>query len=326
MKAIIPAAGVGTRLRPHTHTIPKPLVYVAGKPIIGHILDNLKVNGIDSIGLIIGDMGEKIIEYIVKNYNFKLDYIYQKERKGLGHAIYLYLNEKGFSDEPVFISLGDTIVDADITGMLNSEYTCIATHRVDDPHRFGIVEIEDGFIKKLIEKPERPISNLAIVGLYFIKNIRSLFECLDYIVRNDIRTKDEYQLTDALQLMLDNGVKMSIHTIDKWLDCGTAESLLETNKYLLDKIHNEIMIPGSIIIPPVIISSTAVIESSIIGPYVSIANYAEIRRSIVENSIINENAVIKNALIRESLIGESAFYDGQFNKLNIGDFSQIILG
>ena len=331
MKAIIPAAGGGTRLLPHTYTIPKPLVHVAGKPMLGHILDDLEKAGIDSIGLVVGDRGERVTEYVKSSYKFKLDYVYQKERKGLGHAIYLYLSEKGFDDDPVLIVLSDTIFEADLTEILGSQYSSIAVHEVRDPRRFGIVELEGGFIKRLIEKPDVPTSNLAVVGIYLVNNVKLLFDCLQQIIDKDIRTRGEYQLTDALQLMLDSGEKITAFSVAGWHDCGTPETLLRTNRYLLKKASKGAVpayagIPGSIIISPVSISETAVIENSIIGPYVSIASGAKIARSIVEDTIVNENAIIQNALIKESLIGDNAIFDGQFSRLNVGDSSQIMFG
>lgn len=323
MKAIIPAAGSGTRLLPHTYTIPKPLVHVAGKPILGHILDHLENIGIDAVGLIVGEKGEKITDYIKAKYNFKLDYVYQKERRGLGHAIYLYLEEKGYDNEPVLIVLSDTIFDADLTNMICSQQSCIAVHKVENPQRFGIVELDGQFVRKLIEKPLAPTSNLAIVGVYYIKDAKLLFESLQKLIEEDIKTKGEYQLTDALQIMLDKGERIRTFTIDGWHDCGTPETLLQTNKYLLGKTVKIPKSSNNIMIPPVYIADSAMIENSIIGPYVSIAEGAKISKSIIEDSIINENATIRNALIRESLIGDNAILDGQFSRLNIGDSSQI---
>ena len=323
MKAIIPAAGSGTRLLPHTYTIPKPLVYVAGKPILGHILDHLETAGIDSVGLIVGDKGEKITNYIKAKHSFNLDFVYQRERQGLGHAIYLYLKEKNYDNEPILIVLSDTIFDADLTKMICSQHSCIAVHKVDNPQRFGVVELNGQFIKKLIEKPVAPTSNLAIVGVYFIRDVKLLFESLQKLIKEDIRTRGEYQLTDALQIMLDMGEQIKTFTIDGWHDCGTPETLLQTNKYLLGKIVKIPKSSNSIIVPPVYIADSAVIENSIIGPYVSVAEGAKISKSIVEDSIINENAIIRNALIKDSLIGDNAVLDGQFSKLNIGDSSQV---
>jgi glucose-1-phosphate thymidylyltransferase len=327
MKAIIPAAGSGTRLRPHTHTMPKALIYVAGKPILGYILDALKETRIiDRLGLIVGDKGEDITNYVESNYDFKLDQVSQEKREGLGHAIHLYLSKRGFTDEPLLIVLSDTVFEADLadlTDMLNSQYSCIGVKEVDNPRRFGVVELEGEFIKRLVEKPSVPVSNLAIVGIYLIKNVPLLFHCLLELIGKRKKSKGEYQLTDALQLMLKNGEKMTTFTIDKWYDCGTPKTLLQTNRHLLEKQGGEPEIPGSTIIPPVFIAESSKIENCIIGPNVSIAGRSRVAKSIIEDSIINERAVIRNALVRGSLIGRNATFGGRFRKLNIGDSSEI---
>lgn len=328
MKAIIPAAGSGTRLFPITYTIPKPMVYLAGKPILGHILDNLKNSDfIDSIGFIVGDKSEIITKYVGKNYpKFRIDHVYQEERKGLGHAIYLYLKEKSFSNDPVLIVLSDTIFEADINEILDSEYSSIGVHEVGNPKDFGVVEVGTRFIKGLEEKSPQPKSKLAIVGVYLIKNVKLLFECLQELISKNITIRNEYQLTSALQLMLNEGEKMTTFRIEGWHDCGSKENLLKTNQHLLGKLQKAHNIPGSIIIPPVYIEDSVKIEKSIIGPYVSIADESEVTESIIRDAIVNEKARITNALIMESLIGERAVFNGQFSKLFVGEDSQINFG
>jgi glucose-1-phosphate thymidylyltransferase len=323
VKAIIPAAGSGTRLRPQTHTLPKPLIHVAGKSILGYILDDLENVGIDKVGLILGEKGERIADYVNSNYDFSVDQVYQEERKGLGHAIYLYLSKNGFDDEPMIIVLSDTILEADLGFMLRSEYSCIAVQKVDDPRRFGVVELDGRFIKRLIEKPTVITSDLAIVGVYLIRNVPLLFDCLQRLINMDIKSKGEYQLTDALQLMLEYGEKMNIFCVSGWHDCGTPENLLKTNRHLLSNNHIDVQIPGSIIIPPVFIANSCNVENSIIGPHVSTADGSRVVRSIVQDSIVNKNASIHNALITGSIIGENANFNGQFSRLNIGDSSDI---
>jgi glucose-1-phosphate thymidylyltransferase len=321
MKAIIPVAGAGTRLKPHTHTVPKALIYVAGKPILGHILDELESLGVTEIIFIIGYLGEMITEYVDTNYRFKSYYVRQDELNGLGQAINLARDY--VQDEPILIILGDTIFKADLQSVLNGDNSAIGVKNVRDPKRFGIVEMKNGYIARLVEKPDEPKSDLAIVGIYFIRNSVLLFKCLEEIIAKDIRTKGEFQLTDALQMMIDRKEKMRTFLIDGWYDCGKPETLLETNRYLLERIHHEITVDGSIIIPPVFIADSVSIENSIIGPFVSIADNSFISNSVIKNSIVNKNSVVKNILLIESLIGDKASVNGKFNKLNVGDSSEI---
>lgn len=324
MKAVIPVAGVGTRMRPHTYSLPKVLLNVAGKPILGHIIDALRDFGIDDIVIITGYKGELVEEYVLKNYpDIKFEFCKQEEMLGLGHAI-LQAKET-FADEPILIILGDTIFDIDLKTTLNCEHNVLAVKAVDDPSRFGVVLVnQKGVIQKLVEKPKEMISNLAIVGIYSIKNSKLLTECLEYLVENEIKTRGEYQLTDALQLMINKGEIFEICYVDGWFDCGKPETLLSTNEYLLEKNHVPIVLEDSIIIPPVFISDSAVIENSIIGPYATISDGAIIKNSIIRNSIISFNAVVKNSLLKKSIIGADAEVKGTFSKLNVGDSSQII--
>ena len=323
MKAIIPAAGVGTRLRPHTHTMPKALVQVAGKPILGYILDELSVLDVEELIIIVGYMGDKIKNYVDTHYNFKTIYVVQKQRLGLGHAINLARDY--VEGQPVLITLDDTIFDMDLVTIVQDDYSYIGAKEVDDPRRFGIIELENGFIKRLIEKPENPPTNTAIVGVYYIQNSSLLFDCLQKLIDEDIRTKNEYQLTDGLQLMLERGEKLKVASVSGWHDCGKPETLLATNRYLLQKHSTNYSLPNSIIIPPVFIADTAEIENSLIGPFVSIASCSKVNQSIIKDSIINENAKVENVLLTQSLIGENALVTGQYSRLNVGDSSQIEL-
>jgi glucose-1-phosphate thymidylyltransferase len=321
MRAIIPVAGVGTRLRPHTYTLPKVLINVAGKPIIGHILDKIIADGIDEATIVVGYLGDKVEEYVRRNYRIKFDFVYQEERKGLGHSI--YLAQKTSDRRPVLIILGDTIFDVDLTPVLNSEYTSIGAKIVDDARRFGVVEVESGFVTKLVEKPETPTTNLAVVGLYYVKHPQLLKECLEEIIRKDIRTKGEYQLTDGLQLMLERGEKMTTFRVDGWYDCGKPETLLSTNQHLLDKKSTERKINGVVVIPPVYVSTNCEIARSIIGPYTTIADGAIIEDSLIRNSIIGEESRVQGALLENSIICNNAVVRGTFKRVNAGDSSEI---
>lgn len=322
MRAIIPVAGTGTRLRPHTYTVPKVLLNVAGKPIIGHILDSILTAGIDEATIIIGYLGELIHEYVRTHYSsLKVEYIEQEERLGLGHAI--YIARQTLNSEPALIILGDTIFDVDLKAMITSEYSEIGVKPVDNPRRFGIVEIENGFITRMIEKPENPTSNLAIVGLYYIRNTPLLVECLENLIQSDIRTKGEYQLTDALQMMVSRGERMRAFTIDGWYDCGKPETLLATNHFLLTRLHNGQNREGSIIVQPAYVAHSATVENSILGPNVTIADQATIRNSIIKNTIVGQGAIVENALIEDSIIGRNARVHGVYKRVNIGDSSEL---
>ena len=321
MRAIIPVAGVGSRLRPQTYSIPKVLLNVAGKPIIGHILDKIIEAGFDEATIIVGYLGEMVKEYALKNYKIKFDFVEQEELLGLGHAI--YLSRHTFSSDPILIILGDTIFDVNLTSMIENQQTQIGVKYVDDPRRFGVAETTDGYISHLVEKPEEPKSNLAVVGLYYIKQPDLLVECLQDMIKNNTRTKNEFQLTDALQMMIERGEKMKTFLVEGWFDCGKPETLLSTNQHLLG--YQPIPSPrkGVVIQPPVFISEKAMVSNAIIGPNATIADNAVIENSIIRNSIISEGATVVNSLLEESLIGANAVVRGQYKRINIGDSSEL---
>ena len=324
MKAILPVAGVGSRLRPHTHTVPKALVHVAGKPILGHILDSLQPAGIDEVVLVVGYLGEQVVDYVKNTYDLRVQVVEQEERLGLGHAIFL-TRECVQEGEPVLIVLGDTIVQADLASVLQRGVTAIGVREVDNPSNFGVVQLEGGRIQKLMEKPQEPPTNLAVVGVYYIQNSSLLFHSLEEIIAQDIRTGGELQLTDGLQKMIDAGEPMEVFNVDDWLDCGNPETLLATNRYLLAANGYTPFQRRSdvIVIPPVYIDSGADLENCIVGPYVSIANGAQISNALIRDSIINEGAYVSDLLLEKSLVGHRAVVQGRFSRLNIGDSSEI---
>jgi glucose-1-phosphate thymidylyltransferase len=325
MKAIIPVAGEGTRLRPHTHTTPKVLVHVAGKPILGHILEKLTAVGVDEVVLVVGYRGQQVTDYVTEEYNLKVHVVRQEKLLGLGHAI--YLAREYLSGGPALIVLGDTIFECSFEGVLDSGNCSIGVKEVEDPRRFGVVVLENGWITDLVEKPDPPPSNLAIVGLYYIQDTLILRHALEkLILEQDRRTKGEYQLTDALQIMLGQGLKMTTFPVDGWYDCGKPETLLETNRALLKKKQRPVKAEGSIIREPVHIADGVTLVDSIIGPYVSIAEGSHIEQSIIEDSIINRNSVVRRAALKGSLLGDSSLVEGTFQSLNIGDSAQIWFG
>ncbi len=322
MRAVIPVAGIGSRLRPHTYTLPKVLINVAGKPIIGHILDSLVRAGFSDVTVIVGYMGEMIQEYVSRHYK-KMDvtYVEQEERLGLGHAIYSARHT--FGVEPILILLGDTIFELNFRALTRSKYTTLGVRRVEDPGRFGVVETKKGFALKLVEKPRRPKGNLALIGLYYIVNTPLLLECLEYKIRKNLRTRGEYQLTDGLQLMIDRGERMKVFEIDGWHDCGKPETLLETNRHLLKRTATKRGVDGVVVLHPVFISRKAQVTSSVIGPYSTIAEGAIVEDSIIRNSIVSEGAHIQKSLLDGSIIGNNASVFGNFKRVNVGDSSEI---
>jgi glucose-1-phosphate thymidylyltransferase len=321
MKAVVPVAGIGTRLRPHTHTAPKALLHVAGKPILGHILDGLIAYGIDEVVFVVGFLGEKIVEYVRANYKIRSSFITQKELNGLGWAI--YLTREHIQDDPILIILGDTIFETDLNVMTESDYDVIGTKIVDDPRRFGIAETDGKFVTGLIEKPQEPTSNQALMGIYYIKSTRLFSTCLEELIAKKITTGGEYQLTDALSLMLKHGCKIVTHNVEGWYDCGKPETLLSTNKYLLSQIKSVDSREGNILIQPVYISPTARLENSVVGPNVSVGDDAHIVRSIIKDSIISESAEVVDCLLESSLVGNNSSISGQFKRVNLGDSSEI---
>lgn len=325
MHAIIPVAGVGSRLRPHTYTLPKVLLNVAGKPILGHILDKLLAEGITSASIIVGYMGQKVEEYVRAHYSFDVRFIQQNDRQGLGHAIYL-AKDALESDQPALIILGDTIFDVDLRPVLSGGYSSLGVKTVEDPRRFGVVETHGTFATQLVEKPENPASNLVIVGLYFIYNPRLLARCLHDLVDAGTRTRGEYQLTDALQMMIDRGEKFTTFNVDGWYDCGKPETLLETNRHMLGQRPLERNISGVIINSPVYIAPTARISNSIIGPYATIADGASVSNSMVTDSIVGDSAVVEQTMLSGSIIGDEAIVRGSYRRINAGPSSELDLG
>lgn len=323
MHAIIPVAGMGTRLRPHTYTLPKVLVNVAGKPILGHILDALMKQGVTGATIITGYKGDLVEEYVRSNYTLPCTFVEQSELLGLGHAI--WIARETITEEPVLIILGDTVFDVDLSVLNAASLSSLGVKHVDDPRRFGVVISEGPFVTRLVEKPETPVSHMALVGLYYIMNPMLLKECLQHLIDNDLRTKNEYQLTDALQLMVDRGERFTTFTVDGWHDCGKPETLLETNRFLLTKGSTREAPKGCVVVPPVHIDPTAIVEHSVIGPFASVSRGAVVRNSIIRDSIVSDGAIVSDVALEQSIIGENAEVYGQFVSINIGDASVVRL-
>ena len=328
MKAIIPVAGAGTRLRPHTYTQPKPLIPVAGKTIISFIIDELKAAGINDFVFVIGYLGEKVRLFIEKKYpEINKEFVQQNSREGSAHAIWIARKEIEDADEIVIV-FGDTIIDVDLKKFLSSPQSCIGVKRVDDPREFGVVELDsEGQIRRMVEKPNIPRSNLAIVGLYKINEVQKMIQVISDNIKTDKRTHGEFQLTDGLMRMVEEGVDFRTIAVDNWFDCGKKEILLETNAMLLDKegyaSSNLPLYDNSIIIHPVSIGQDCFISNSIIGPHVTIGSNTKINNSIIKESIIGSYASIDDIVLQQSLIGSDAGIKGSNKSLNIGDNNEI---
>ncbi len=330
MKAIIPVAGAGTKLRPHTYTQPKALIPLAGKTILSIIVDQLHEAGINEFVFIVGYLGEKIQDYVKANYpHLTCHFVYQNERYGTGHAIDLAKEIVG--DDQVLVVLGDTIAEYDVKAMIDSPYSMLLIKKVDDPRNFGVAEIDDeGFITRVVEKPAIPKSNMALVGIYKIIQTQSLFVCLKKIIdRADVRT-GELSLTDALECMIQSGATFKSLKVQSWFDCGKKETLLKSNATLLKKFGGKVVgmekFENTIIIPPVSIAEGCDIKNSVIGPNVSIGENTILNYTIVKESIIGSFSKLYDVVLDDSLIGSDTGIKGETRSLNIGDNTDIDLG
>lgn len=325
MKVIMPVAGKGTRLRPHTHSIPKALIRVAGKPIISYIIEQLLKLDISEFVFIIGHLGEQIRSYLEEEYpKVNMKFIRQKEYNGLGHAIY-QAKRAYKEDEDMLIVLGDIIFKTDLEAAMSKGHNMIGVMEVTDPSRFGIVTIDKkNIVTSMVEKPDDPPSNLAITGLYYFKSAYNLFDSVEYLIEEDIKTRGEYQLTDAMKNMMTAGDTFETFDVPEWYDCGAKESLLDTNEIMLRHRSNNNQIKGSVIIPPVFVGKNVLIVNSIIGPNVSISEGSEVRNSIIKESILGVNSTVKNTILEKSLIGDYAYLKQTAIEFNIGPDSEMI--
>jgi len=292
--AIIPVAGKGVRLLPYTAHCPKTMLYVAGKPIIAHILQQIEACGIKKVVFIVGYQKESLIDFIRTHYShLDVKFVEQTEQKGLGHAIYL---AKEVVQGPCFIVLGDTILDGDLRPFVELQKNAVGVKTVEDPRRFGVVELKDGKICGFEEKPEHPKSNLALIGAYSFLDSAQLFAALQRVIDSGKTVKNEIQLTDALSVLLEQGMEIMPVKMNNWFDCGTVEILLQTNRILLDRqtktpVENK---PNVRIIEPCYIAPNAVLENCILGPYVSVAEGAVIKNCTLSDAIIAQETCVEN--------------------------------
>lgn len=302
--AIIPAAGKGVRLMPYTEHLPKTMLPVAGRPILGHILEQILSCGIEKVVFIVGYQKDAIIDYVANQYpQLKAVFVEQHEAKGLGHAIYL---AKNYVQGPCFILLGDTIVEGELPPFVAGNINALGVKYVEDPRRFGVVELQDEKIVGLEEKPEHPKSNLAIIGAYSFKDSKQLFTALERLIHSGKTVKNEIQLTDALDVMLENGVALTPVFVDDWFDCGTVDMLLSTNRILLNRCKK---VPAKFtknnkIIPPCYIDENATVSDCAVGPFVSISAGAKLAACSVEDAIVFGNVVLEKRKIYHEMIDE----------------------
>lgn len=329
LKIIVPMAGFGKRMRPHTWSRPKPLLSVAGDTVLGHVLTTLKTapNAQDAeIVFIVGYLGDQVQAYMQANHpEIKAHYVQQEELLGQSHAIAM---ARQHMQGPTLIVFVDTLIDADFGFLADEEADAVIwVKEVEDPRRFGVVEVDDeGWVKGLIEKPDDVSNNLAIVGIYYFKRGEDLLASIDEQISQKKKTKNEYFLADAIDLMLKKGLTLKAVSVEVWLDAGVPETVLHTNRHLLDNGRDNsaeaAKRAGVEIKPPVFIHPSAKVEQSTIGPHVSIGRDCHVQGSHIKNSILEAGAQVSNSELRASLLGERSQVSGIRGSLNLGDDSQ----
>jgi glucose-1-phosphate thymidylyltransferase len=325
MKVIIPLAGFGTRLRPHTYSKPKPLINVAGKPVLGHLLDKLAGLKVEEYIFVVGYLGDQVEDYVNAEYHLPARFVEQKEMLGQAHAIWL---TRDYLDEgPVFILFVDTLFEADLSTLdAPGADAVIFVKEVEDPRPFGVVTLNgDSYISGFVEKPTTLDNRLAVIGLYYFKSGQRLIDAIQKLMDSKMMTKGEYFLADAMQLMVQEGMKFRIEPVSVWLDCGRPDTVLETNRYLLQNSRDNSAEFSNrrdiIIVPPVNIHPSAQISQSVIGPNVTVAANCIISNSFLRDTIVDEGAVCRDTLMEQSLIGRHARVEGRFRMVNVGDSS-----
>ncbi|MBW3660335.1 MAG: NTP transferase domain-containing protein [Gemmatimonadetes bacterium] len=328
MKIVIPAAGQGTRLQPHTFTRPKVMLPVAGRPIIGHILEDIAGLGADEIRLVVGYMGETVGDYARESFvGLPIRLVWQEEQLGLGHAVLQALDEG--DDEPVLVILGDTVFDVDYETVVESDVHVLGVRRVPDPERFGIVELDESGerVVRLVEKPANPPTDLALVGLYWVTAGETLRSAIAGLVDRDETTRGEYQLTDALQRMIEAGEPFAPFEIGDWFDCGKPETLLSTNRALLDRrapaIPDDLHGAAAVLVPPVWIGPDCTVDNAVLGPHVTLMKGSTVRNAVVRDAILAERVRVEDAVLERSILGPDVVVEGRSLSLDLGDGSEI---
>jgi glucose-1-phosphate thymidylyltransferase len=322
MHCIIPAAGKGTRMRPLTWSLPKPLIPVAGQPVLAHVIDSLLDADVDHITLITGYLGDTIVSWARTQYpDIRIDFAVQEETDGLASAV--LLAEPYVEDGPLMVVLGDTLFSADLSVLRGETRNMIVASPVEDPSRFGVVVMDGDRVAELVEKPSEPVSNLAIVGVYYFSNGRKIMQNCRYLKENQLRTRGEYQLTDAMQLMLKRGEPFGTLDIDGWFDCGKPETLLETNRILLEKngSSGSPVLENSVIVAPCFFGDDTVVKNSVVGPWFSGGAGVHIENSVISDAIAGSGSKFRHVVLMESIIGERSVVQGTPARLYAGDDS-----
>jgi glucose-1-phosphate thymidylyltransferase len=326
MKVIIPLAGKGTRLRPHTHITPKPMLKIAGKPVIDYVMEDLQALGnVDQVIYITGHLKDKVEEYARRKYSFPSVFVEQREQRGTADAVAL---ARPYIDEPVMIIFVDTIFDADLSVVKTSDADGIIwVKEVDDYQRFGVVVTDDrGHMTKIVEKPSTPISRRANIGLYYIKNWKLLLDGIEWVLKQP-PNKGEYYLTDAFQYMIDHGAKIKVEDVEGWYDAGKLDTLLETNRTILERRNAArrppSVPPGVTLVDPVYIEDKVTLKSSTIGPNVSVSTGSTIEDSQLRDTIVGAKSQVRRSVLANSLIGDEAVVEGVRGEMTISDHSEV---
>jgi len=331
LKVVIPMAGLGTRLRPHTWSKPKQLISVAGKAVLAHVLDMLNSlsdpQNVEFVH-IIGYLGEQIEAYVRHHYpDTPAHFVVQENPRGQSQAI--YLGREYLMSGPMLMIFADTLIDTDLSFLATETADAVAwVKSVPDPRRFGVAEIgTDGWVTRLIEKPTEMSNNLVLVGCYYFKNSADLISAIEEQMERNIQLKGEFFLADAINIMLERGLKMRVCPVENWLDAGTPDALLESNRYLLDhgraNYSEHAVQDGVVIHPPVFIHPNAQLCQSVVGPYVSVGAECRIENSIISNTILEEGAQLKDLVLTDSLIGRKTQITGRPLVLNAGDNTEL---
>jgi glucose-1-phosphate thymidylyltransferase len=328
VKVIIPLAGKGTRLRPHTHSTPKPMVKVGGKPVMSYILDDLRKLGVNEAVFITGYLKEAVEKYVRADYpEFTAHFVEQAVQNGTAGAVQL---AEPFIDSDVLIMFVDTLFDADLSlvkRLPDDIDGVIWAKEVEDYQSFGVIVKNDaGNMKRIVEKPTDPVSKLANIGLYYIRDWKLLFEGIRSVMEGPMGKTGEYYLTDAFQYMIDHGAKIRVEEVVGWYDCGQAETLLETNRHVLENAGRGRRPTGGHnvrIVEPVRVEEGAIVDDSEIGPNVTIEADAVVRGSKLRDTIIGQHTTVKNSTLHDSIVGAYASVQGVSGKVSLSDHSAV---